>query len=99
MKRGQISVEFITIFGFVFIMTIPLIIIFFDQVGNIQDSVSQNQLRNIMIKIADKAETVYYLGAPSKTTLKVSFPERLEFFNISSRNIVAGYMSDKNLLQ
>ena len=70
MKRGQISVEFITIFGFVFLMTIPLIIIFFDQVGSVEDSISENHLKNVAQKIVDKAETIYYLGEPSKTTLK-----------------------------
>jgi hypothetical protein len=96
MKRGQISVEFTTVFGFVFLMMIPLIIIFFDQAGDIQDSVSENHLRNVGIKIADKAETVYYLGEPSKTTLKVSFPEHIENIQISGRSIIFSYRTATN---
>jgi len=88
MKRGQVSIEFLSIFGFVFLMTIPLIIIFFDQTGSVQDAISGNHIRNIAIKITDKAETVYYYGGPSKTTLKVQFPERIEYINIGSRTIV-----------
>jgi uncharacterized protein (UPF0333 family) len=99
MKRGQVSVEFITLFGFVFLMTIPLIIIFFDQTGAVQDSISSNHLRNIAIKITDKAETVFYLGDPSKTTLKVYFPERIEYVNITSRTIIFGYRTAKNNIQ
>ncbi len=99
MKRGQVSVEFITIFGFVFLMTIPLIVIFFDQAGSVQDAIAGNHLRNIAIKVVDKAETVYYLGEPSKTTLKTQFPERIEYINITSRIIIFGYRTAKNHIQ
>ena len=99
MKRGQVSVEFITIFGFVFLMNIPLIILFFDQSGAVQDAIAGNHLRNIAIKVTDKAETVYYLGEPSKTTLKTQFPERIEYINITSRIIIFGYRTAKNHIQ
>ena len=98
-KKAQISVEFITIFGFVFLMMVPLIIIFFDQSGHVKDSIAANHLRNIAIKITDKAETVYYLGEPSKTTLKVYFPEHIESVNISSRSVIFGYRTSRNILQ
>jgi hypothetical protein len=80
-------------------MTIPLIVIFFDQSGSVQDSIAVNHLRNIAIKVADKAETVYYLGQPSKITLEVYFPERIEYFNFTSRTIDIGYRTSDNLLQ
>lgn len=98
MKRGQASVEFITIFGFVFLMMIPLVLIFFDQVGGIKDSIAENQLRNIALKIADKAETVYYAGEPSRTTIKVQIPENLESAEILSRTIRFSYRSSNNAL-
>lgn len=97
MKRGQVSVEFITIFGFVFLMTIPLIIIFFDQTGYIEDGVAQNQLRSIAIKITDKAETVYYSGEPTKTTIKAEFPPRIVSITILPRQIQFIYRSRKNI--
>jgi hypothetical protein len=91
MKRGQVSIEFITVFGFIFLMMIPLIIIFFDQSGNVQDAIAENHIRNIEIKITDKAETVYYSGEPSKATFKAYFPERIESISINSRRILFGY--------
>ena len=91
MKRGQISVEYITIFGFVFLMIIPLIVIFFDQSASVQDQIAQNQLRNIAIKVTDKAESMYYLGEPSKTTIKVQFPEHIEAVVISDKQIRFDY--------
>ncbi len=98
MKRGQVSIEFITIFGFIFLMTIPLIIIFFDQSGAVQDAISENHIRNIAIKITDKAETMYYSGEPSKTTIKAYFPEKIEVITIGSRTIAFNYRTAKGTL-
>lgn len=99
MKRGQVSIEFISVFGFVFLMMIPLIVIFYDQSGAVQDAVASNHLRNVGIKIVDKAETVYYLGQPSKTTLKVQFPTNIESFNITEHGVVIGYNNAESDLQ
>ena len=101
MKRGgkaQVSVEFITVFGFVLLMTVPLVTIFFDQSEAVKDRIAENQLRNIAIKIADKAETMYYLGEPSRTTLKAYFPERIENVNITQRTIIFEYRRAGNAL-
>jgi len=98
-KRGQVSIEFITIFGFVFLMMIPLIVIFFDQSGAVQDAIASNHLRNIGIKIIDKGESVYYLGEPSKVTIKTTFPERIEYINFTTRTILIGYRTQDNNIQ
>ena len=99
LKSAQASMEFLVIFGFVFLMMVPLIIIFFDQTGTVEDAIAGNQLRNIAIKIADKAESVYYTGGTSKTTLKVYFPDGLTSFNITSRTIIFGYTTKKGVFQ
>ena len=98
MKKGQASIEFISIFSFVFLMTIPLVIIFFDQTGNVQDAIAENQIKNIATKIADKAETVYYAGEPSKTTIKAYFPQRIKSISILSKDIVFNYSTAKNTI-
>lgn len=104
MKRGQVSVEFITIFGFVFLMTIPLLIVFFDTSNSVQDNLAQNHINNFAIKIVDKAETIYYMGSPSKTTIKVFFPTHIEyirFINATDTTLSAieiGYLTQKNTI-
>ena len=95
MEKGQSSVEFITIFGFIFLMTVPLIIVFFDQMGAIEDSISQAHLRNLAIKIADRAESVYYLGEPSKVNLQAYFPEKLDSIEIVGREIIFNIRNSK----
>ena len=98
MKRGQVSIEYVAIFGFIFLMMIPLILIFFDQSGNVENAIASNHLRNLAIKITDKAETVYYLGEPSKTTVKAYLPEKVEYVNITDRTIIFGYRTIENTI-
>jgi hypothetical protein len=99
MKRGQVSIEFITIFGFIFLMMIPLIIIFFDQSSAVKDAIASNHIRNLAVKIADKAETVYYLGEPSRTTFNAYLPESVISVNVTKRSVIVLYRTSKNSIQ
>ena len=102
MKRGQVSVEFISIFGFVFLMTIPLLIVFFDTSNSVQDNLAQNHIHNFEVKIVDKAQTIYYLGSPSQTTIQVYFPEHIEYIRFvpasatSLSAIEVGFLTQNN---
>jgi len=96
-KKSQASMEFLVVFGFVFLMMIPLIVIFFDQTGYVQDTIGESQIRNIMLKIVNKAESVYYTGGSSKTTIKAYLPEGVQNINISSRTIRVIYLTKKGI--
>ena len=91
MKKGnkaQVAMEYIMIIGFVVAITIPLIIISYEQTQGAKDAVIATQAYNVAKKIADSAETVYYLGEPSKTTLKVYMPERVELTRVGFNEIM-----------
>ncbi|MEM2138899.1 MAG: hypothetical protein QXM96_01980, partial [Candidatus Woesearchaeota archaeon] len=90
--------EFLVIFGFVFLMILPLILIYYDQLFFIKDEISENQIRNIMIKISDKAESIYFLGEPSQTIINVYFPENIESINFTKNAVIFNYRTSKNLL-
>lgn len=98
-KRTQISIEYITIFGFVFLMIVPLIIIYYDQTQHVQESIAINQIYNIAREIADKAEQIYYSGEPSKTTIQAYFPERIESITINGSIIQFNYLRYNNYVQ
>lgn len=98
-KKAQVSMEFIIIVGFVFLLTIPLVIVFFEQTTIIKDAISTNHIRNIAIRITDRAETIYYLGEPSKTTIKTQFPENIERINITTKAVIFEYRNSKNDLR
>ena len=68
------------------LITIPLILIYHSFVQDSSDEITSAQVLQIAQKIADAAESVYYLGEPSQTTLKVNMPD-----NVVSANLSAGY--------
>jgi uncharacterized protein (UPF0333 family) len=83
-KEGQISVEYLVIIGFVTVITIPLIIIYHNFTQESSEEISSSQINQISKKIVDSAESVYYLGEPSQTTLRVNIPENVVLVNFSS---------------
>jgi hypothetical protein len=85
--KAQVSMEYLIIFGIAFAMTLPLIIIYITQTGNIQADVTQMQVYKAASKISDYAEQVYYMGEPSQRTLYVNFPAGITEVKIIEHNI------------
>ncbi len=77
-KRCQASLEYMMIIGFSILLFIPLIIMFADEKSDLDVKVDANQAQVIARKIADSAESVFYLGEPSKTKLKVYMPNNVQ---------------------
>ncbi|MBR9676288.1 hypothetical protein GOV05_04735 [Candidatus Woesearchaeota archaeon] len=93
-KRGQVSVEYLLVMGFIFAMIIPLTIIFLQQTENLNVNIALTTSSKVLKEIIDTSEQIYYKGAPSKTTIKVYFPERVKSVTISSREmsmLIQGY--------
>ena len=61
--------------GFAFLMTIPLIIIFYQQSETLDTEITASQIDKVASEIRDAADEVYYLGAPSK---KTSYPAEIQ---------------------
>jgi len=96
---GQISLEFAIIIGFVTLILIPLISVFYFQIRDTNNQIIVQQCYKIAKEVVDKSEQVYYLGAPSKTVLKVYIPEHVESIQINNKEVVfkikiAGTLSD-----
>ena len=85
-KEAQISIEYMMIMGFVTIITIPLIIIYYNFTQDSNDEIISTQINQVAKKVVDAAESVYYLGEPSQTNLRVNIPD-----NIVMANLSAGY--------
>ena len=83
-KEAQISIEYLMIIGFVTVITIPLIIIYFSFTQESGDEIKSTQILQIAKKIVDAAESVYYLGEPSQTTLRVNIPNNVIGINLST---------------
>ena len=87
-KEAQVSVEYMMIIGFATIITIPLIIIYYTFTQESGDEINSVQILQIAKKIVDAAESVYYLGEPSQTTLRVNIPNNVILANLSNYEVV-----------
>jgi len=86
--KSQFSVEFLLIMGFTTLLIIPLIIIFFTFTQETSDDINSAQLQQITREIVDNAESVYYLGEPSQSSLRVNIPNRIVLANLSGYEVV-----------
>ncbi len=86
--KSQISVEYMLVIGFATLMSIPLLIIYYTYYAETNDSVAAGQALQIARKVIDASESVYYLGKPSQTTLKLNFPSNIFSTNLSNKEVV-----------
>jgi uncharacterized protein (UPF0333 family) len=87
-KRAQISMEFLIIMSFAIAITIPLLLTYYEYSRNANIRIKTEQVDKIAREMVNNAESVYYTGAPSKTTMKVYLPEGVESVEINQRSIV-----------
>ena len=87
-KKAQVSIEYMLIIGFVTVITIPLIIIYHSFIQDSNDEISSTQINQVAKKVVDAAESVYYLGEPSQTTLKVNIPNQIVLANLSNYEVL-----------
>lgn len=86
--RAQVGVEYLMIMGFVSLMVIPLAMLYFTSVQESGDEINGRQALNIARRVVDAAESVYYLGEPSQTTIKAVIPPNVQSATINSKEIV-----------
>ena len=76
------------IIGFITVITIPLILIYYTFMQDSKDEISSAQIDQIAKTISDSAESVYYFGEPSQTKLKIDMPDNVVLSNLSNNEIV-----------
>jgi uncharacterized protein (UPF0333 family) len=87
-KKAQVGMEYMTLVVFITAIILPLILLYHTQYEGTNEQIRGNQADQIARKVLDAAESVYYLGEPSKTTVKVYIPEMIESINITDNEIV-----------
>lgn len=87
-RKAQVAMEYLFVVGFAFMMLLPLIALFYSQSGTIEEEVVGAQAEKIMSELISAIDTVYYLGYPSKQTLRLRFPEHIESITILGDTLV-----------
>jgi len=86
--KSQVSIEYLIILGFVALMTAPLLIIYYKYTTESRTEIVTSQITQIATKIVDAAESVYFLGEPSQTTIKVSIPNQIAGASLDNREVI-----------
>ena len=79
--------EYLVIVGFVAVLVIPMILIFYTYADRTEDEIISNQIQKIGLKIGDSAEAMYYLGEPSRTKIRSYFPKNIHNVTIGNNEI------------
>jgi len=87
-SKAQVSMECLVIVGFVAVIVIPMLIIFYTYADRTEDEIISNQVNKIGLKINDAAEAMYYLGEPSRTRIRAYFPKNINNITIGDNELV-----------
>jgi 23S rRNA pseudoU1915 N3-methylase RlmH len=85
--RGQVAIEYVIVMAFALMLIAPLIIVYYSQTTRLGDETTSATVERAATQIAEAADTVYYLGAPSMRTLTVDLPENVKSVQLSGRTI------------
>lgn len=87
--------EYLFVVGFAFALLIPVIILYYTQSATIEDEVIGAQAKQAMDQLVNAIDTVYFLGEPSRQTIKIRFPDRIESVSVSD-NVIVMRIQNKN---
>lgn len=83
-KKGQVGIEYMIIVGFVSFAVIAILLLAFFYSGQIKDSIKLNQAENFAEQLIGSAESVFFAGEPSKTTISLYLPDNVENIDITN---------------
>ncbi len=86
-KRGQISLEYLILVGFVtFVIIVTLAVAFFYS-SSISDRIKASQINSFAEKVISTSEKVYYQGEPTKATISAYLPDGVQEISFYQNNM------------
>lgn len=87
-KRGQISIEYLIVVGFITTIVIGLLSLSYFYASGVRDQIKVSQIKTFAEKIIAEAERVYYAGEPSKTTITAYLPPGISSLYVAEQNLI-----------
>jgi len=87
-KRGQTGIEYVIIMGFVTFAVMSVLVLAYFYSDNIKDQIKLNQVESFAAQLINSAESVYFAGEPSETTVSLYLPEGVKSIEIISNNLI-----------
>jgi uncharacterized protein (UPF0333 family) len=88
MGKGQVSIEYMMVLGLMFLLLVPLLVLFSNTQQDTQDQLVEGQLNKVGNTIRDAAERVYFAGEPAQEQVQVYMPEGVGFVNFNNTSII-----------
>jgi len=89
--KAQIGVEYMLVIGFVTAAIISVLILAYTYSGIARDSLIINQVESFAKKVVSSAETVFYTGEPSQSTITAYLPSNIINITISNYDLIIEY--------
>jgi uncharacterized protein (UPF0333 family) len=86
-KKAQVSAEYLILLSFILAFTLVMFVLLQSYGQEAKDSIRLTQADQIAQKLVDTAEEVFYLGEPSKITVRISMPENVESVSIGNKEL------------
>ena len=87
-KKGQISVEYLIIVGFIVFIVLGFLGAAFFYSSQMKDTIRFHNVENFAAKIISSAEGVYYRGEPSRITITAYLPAGVNQIDVSGKEIL-----------
>jgi len=87
-KKGQAGIEYMIIVGFVTFAILSILTFALFYSDKIKDRVRLNQVENFATQLISSAESVFFSGEPSKTTINLYLPEGVDEISIIENSLV-----------
>ena len=88
-KKCQVALEYIIVLSLVLAIVLAAYFVVYDRIYEKDDILEFKQAQNSIRQIVGEAEQVYYRGPPSKSAIRLQFPESTE--SISAEYAGSGY--------
>ena len=86
--KAQVGIEYMMVIGFVTLAIVSVLTLAYFYSDQIKDSIRLNQVESFATQILNSAESVFFAGEPSKTTVKLYLPEGVNEITISPDGIL-----------
>lgn len=87
-QKAQVGVEYMIIVGFVTFAIMSILVLAMFYSGQVKDKVKLNQVESFANQLLNSAESVFFAGEPSKTTISLYLPDGVKEINITSNYLV-----------
>ncbi len=96
--RAQMSMEYLVVIGFSMLLIAPMIVVFYQQSGELQEEISATQLQNVADELLFASEQVYFLGSPSQELLTLAFPPQIRSLDCTNNTIEVSYVLSDTII-